>query len=158
MASLIKINDQTIIDIFKRLDEELEKSQTILMKKNFLNKLLPVHCIVLLTISSFKKPPIIIDIARKLYKSKAAVGAIVMTLKKRHYLSLVQNEHDKRAKKIILTSEGKKITKKIDAMWFGHSLMILENFNDQEKINLYQMLNKIEFNIKIYNNNNKIKI
>lgn len=158
MASIKKINNQTIINVFKRLDEELEKSQTILMKKNFLNRLLPVHCIVMLTINSFKKPPIIIDIARKLYKSKAAVGAIVMTLKKRQYLTLSKNEDDKRAKKIILTNEGKKITARINTMWFNHSLMILENFNEQEKLILYKMLNKMEINIKFYNNNNKIKI
>lgn len=158
MTSIKKINNQLFIDTFYRLDEELEKSQIILMKNYYLKKLLPVHCYVLLSISSFPESPIIIDVARKLYKSKAAVGAIVATLEKRKYIKLIASSEDKRAKKIVLTNEGKKIGDVINNIWGEHGLMILKNFNNQEKQVLYKMLNKIEKNIKLFNNDNKIKI
>lgn len=164
MTSLgILEKNKLFLETMNRIDEELQKSNIILMKQNNLKKLLPVHCNVMLAIKNLQeqsqnKHVIIIDIAKKLYKSKAAVGTVVSTLKKHQYLTLQSSMDDKRSKIIKFTQKGQKTVELIKRMWDSHNLMTLKTLSENEKNNLFKLLSKIEENIRIFNEYNKFLI
>jgi len=84
------------------------------------------------------------DIANILQKDKAGIQRSVQVLSKDGFLKIESDIEDKRKNLISLTSSGKFVCEKVQALAMAFNNQIMEHFTDEERKTFLSFLDRIE--------------
>lgn len=86
-------------------------------------------------------------IAEKCYIRPATATSLLTTMEEQGLIRRERDLNDKRIFKVFLTDEGRNLKKEVDDVFNQLDTIILKNFNDNEKEQLGNLMNKIITNL-----------
>ncbi len=88
------------------------------------------------------------ELSERLVTNRASTGELIARLEKKNLLKRNQNPLDKRAKFVMITDKGIKVTEKIKPMYYEYVERCFRGFSNCDKKKLSNLIEKFRHNIK----------
>lgn len=118
------------------------------MNEHFALEITGVECMTLAYIFRHEGQPVVAaDLMRRFGVSKATVSQTLSGLTKKGFVRQKVSKVDGRIKIISLTKKGKDLKIRFDKLFKKINTSIVDNFTEEEKSELYRLLEKIQSNV-----------
>ena len=139
-------NDNDLIQLIKMLSDQIEKNINKNIKQYDLT--FSQLRIVRFLYKSNGKIYTFKELEKNFGVSQQTMAGLIKRLEMKHFVKIINDDKDKRIKKVELTKKGEEIGDKIEKKRIDAKKWISSTLTNEEKKILYQLIEKIYYSIK----------